>query len=87
MINEAEQKLYRILFNHYTKHRSMPPWSLLKARTGLSQPELIKRLESLQEAGHILWDDPDSLESVRMNKDPFMKSPPLSSGSAYFMDY
>lgn len=66
MLDDAERKLLRVLFNFYTLHRRMPVWRELTAMTYKSRSELIHTLLTLEKMQYIQWKDHASLHTVVM---------------------
>lgn len=86
-MNDGERKLYRILYNYFTIHRSMPSWNELMAKTGKTKDSLFIMLEALETHGAITWSSDDNLQSIKLLQLPYASKPKTRSGSEYFTDY
>lgn len=55
MLEDAERKLLRVLFNFFAKNRRMPVWQELTAITGKHRADLTRTLLSLERQQYIVW--------------------------------
>lgn len=67
MQNDAERKIYKIIYNYFYKNNKMPDWSFLKTRTNKSKEHITKALQGLMEDGYITWQE-DDRQSILMLK-------------------
>ncbi len=66
MLEDAERKLLRVLFNFFAKNRRMPVWRELTAMTGKHRAELTRTLLSLERQQYILWSHRDSPHTIML---------------------
>lgn len=67
MQNDAERKMYKIIYNYFYKNNQMPDWTFLKTRTNKSKEDIIQALRGLMENGYITWQE-DDVKSILMLK-------------------
>ncbi|MFD1885324.1 hypothetical protein [Paenibacillus wenxiniae] len=64
MLEDAERKLLRVLFNFFVKNRRMPVWRELTAMTGKHRAELTRIVLSLERQQYIVWSHRDSPHTI-----------------------
>ncbi len=64
MLDDAERKLLRVLFNFFAKNRRMPVWRELTAITGKHRADVARTLLALEQKQYIMWLEPVSPHTV-----------------------
>lgn len=87
MLEDAERKVMRILYNYFAQNRVMPAWAALVRKMGRDKDQLTKVLNQLSQKEYLSWDGQDTL-SIRLLQNPESPQPLTdNSGSDYFMNY
>ncbi|TKJ83836.1 hypothetical protein PaeCFBP13512_22205 [Paenibacillus sp. CFBP13512] len=75
MQNDAERKIYKIIYNYFYKNNQMPDWTFLKTRTNKSKEDITKALQGLMDNGYITWQDDDVQSILMLKLDKSMPTP------------
>lgn len=77
MLDDAERKLLRILFNFFASRRRMPVWKELTAMTYKTRAQLTDILLSLESQQYIHWQDHAGPHTIVMIEGWERKDTPL----------
>lgn len=85
MLNDAQRKLFTVLYNYFSQNRKMPSFNILKQFTGKTKEDCIMVLDELTERGYIEWSnrDPETILILQYIK-PVKKN---TSNVNYFTDH
>ncbi|WP_458121994.1 hypothetical protein [Paenibacillus sp. Z6-24] len=88
MLQDAERKVLRVLYNYFAKSRMMPSWVEAPRKIGRDKDQVTMLLNGLANQGYINWDGAD-LQTVVLLQQPetVWAIQPAQSGSDYFTQY
>lgn len=85
-MEDSYRKLHQVLYNYYSKHRSMPAWNVLIRSTGKPKDQLQRVLDAMQAAGLLEWmeSNPATIKLLQLPGQPVKKE---ADGQRYFTEY
>lgn len=75
MLYDSERKVFTILCNYFSQHRTFPEIKLLQIKTNKAEDDLIKILTSLADQSYIEWNGIDvaTIKILRFLEQPSTK--------------
>lgn len=66
MLDDAERKLLRVLYNYSRRHNVIPTMGDLKRLTGRNMNSIRESLTELESLNYIYWEDKASISTIQI---------------------